>query len=67
MKGTAATSHAVILIGVAGREHPMTPGFGCGSRRLVEFGDELIALAVARGVPVNINPTDDRWDGIRQA
>lgn len=66
VKGTAAINHAAILVSVAGREHPITPGFGCGRPRLVEFGNDLIALAAARGVPARVDPTDDRWDGLRQ-
>ena len=67
VKGTTGISHPAILVSVAGHEHPVTPAFGCGTRRLVEFGNQLIDLAAAHGVPVSVNTNDERWNGLRAA
>ena len=58
-------AQAAILIKVGSREHPITPAYGCGRWRLVEFGDALIALAEAHQVPVSVDPADERWAGLR--
>lgn len=45
----------------------MTPGFGCGRRRRVEFGNALIQLATAHGIPIRVDPADKRWTGLSAA
>jgi hypothetical protein len=33
----------------------------------VEFGDALIELATAHGVPIRFKPDDKRWTGLQAA
>jgi hypothetical protein len=56
---------AAILVGVGGHDRPITPALGCSARLRTEFGNELIGLARARGVQVDVAPGTHRWRGLR--
>jgi hypothetical protein len=65
IKGSVQFGQAAIFITVAGREHAITPAYGCGRERLIEFGDALINQARLHHVGVSLDTTDRRWDGLR--
>jgi hypothetical protein len=58
---------AAILVGVGGHDHPITPALGCSPGLLTEFGNELIGLARAHGVQVDVDPGNHRWRGLRSS
>jgi hypothetical protein len=63
--GGGGSGTPAILVSVNGREHPIAPALGCDTSRLIEFGNELIGLATARGVAVRVDPENTWWSGLR--